>query len=348
MPSSAPIFSRLLRRDAARPPAASTARGLILLYHRVAELESDPQLLAVSPRNFAEQLEVLRGWGVPAHAADLTRTAAQRPNKPLIAVTFDDGYADNLLFARPLLDQFDMPATIFVCRDEHAPQREFWWDALEACILRPAELPPELEIDINGQVLAWRAAISEKDAPVPAHWNVLSETPPTARTRLYTELARRLKPAPAAVRKHVIMELHRWSGVSPRPRPSHRRLTNEELRTLAGDGLIEIGGHTATHCSLAHQPPTEQRSEIERNKLALESVLNRRLLTFSYPFGTREDFSAETIDATRDAGYSVACANFPGAVRAETERAALPRIIARNWDGPTFAAKLSEAWRRHG
>lgn len=346
MPSSAPIFSRLLRREATR--ASSTARGLILLYHRVIELESDPQLLAVTPRNFAAQLEVLRDWGVPAHAADLTRAAAQRPNRPLIAVTFDDGYADNLTHARPLLDQFDMPATIFVCRDEHAPQREFWWDALEAIILRPAQLPAELELEVNGRPLLWRNATNAKDAAAPGSWNVLSESTPTARTRLYIELAKRLRPSPANERKRVIAELYRWAGVSPRPRATHRRLTDEELRTLAGDGLIEIGGHTATHCSLAHQPLVDQRDEIERNKRALERVLNRKMQSFSYPFGTREDFSAETAEATRTAGYTTACANYAGAVRAGTDVFALPRIIVRDWDGETFAAQLREAWRRHG
>lgn len=341
---SAPISEQRARPRAARTPA----RGLILLYHRVIALDADPQLLAVSPRNFAEQLDVLRAVGVPTRTADLTRAAAARPDRPLVAVTFDDGYFDNLEFARPLLDRFDMPATVFVCRDADAPREEFWWDALEHCVLRAARLAETLELELCGERLAWRAAPGDADTPSPPTWNVRSAAAPTARQQLYLELARRLKPAPAAQRAHAIAELYRWSGVSSPARATHRRLGDAELRTLAADGLIEIGGHTATHASLAHQPLDEQRSEITRNKRALESVLGRGIDSFSYPFGTSADYSPQTAALAREAGFAVACANFPGAVHADADAWALPRVIVRDWDGATFARELAQAWRRHG
>ena len=53
-------------------------------------------------------------------------------------VTFDDGYADNLYEALPVLQRFDIPATVFVSTDAVVQAREFWWDELER-LVPPAE-----------------------------------------------------------------------------------------------------------------------------------------------------------------------------------------------------------------
>ena len=83
-------------------------QAIVLLYHRVIELPSDPQLLCVSPRNFAEQLQVIRGYGRAIQVKALGK-ALQSGNRgrPVVVVTFDDGYADNLYHAKPLLERYE-------------------------------------------------------------------------------------------------------------------------------------------------------------------------------------------------------------------------------------------------
>jgi peptidoglycan/xylan/chitin deacetylase (PgdA/CDA1 family) len=78
----------------------------ILLYHRVTALEHDPQQLAVDPAHFDEQLRVLAETCTPVALADVPRLlrAARLPKHP-VAVTFDDGYRDNLHEAKPLLER---------------------------------------------------------------------------------------------------------------------------------------------------------------------------------------------------------------------------------------------------
>src|SRR5215467_4451596 len=101
--------------------------GLILMYHRIAELQSDPWGLAVSPRHFAEHLEVLRRHGQPRPLAQTVK-ALQRQGLPggrPLVVTFDDGYADNLYNAAPLLDRYDVPATVFLTTGYIDGAREF-------------------------------------------------------------------------------------------------------------------------------------------------------------------------------------------------------------------------------
>jgi peptidoglycan/xylan/chitin deacetylase (PgdA/CDA1 family) len=104
----------------------------ILLYHRVAELESDPQQLAVTPARFEEQLRVLRATCTPVALADVPRLLRARklPKRP-VAVTFDDGYRDNLHEAKPLLERHGVPATVFVASGYVGRGTEFWWDELE-------------------------------------------------------------------------------------------------------------------------------------------------------------------------------------------------------------------------
>lgn len=104
------------------------------MYHRVATTASDPHELCVSPQRFAEQLELLHSAGEIMPLRDLAR--AGRPRRGLaVAVTFDDGYADNALAAVPLLEAHDAPATVFVIAGEVGSGRPFWWDRLGAALL---------------------------------------------------------------------------------------------------------------------------------------------------------------------------------------------------------------------
>ncbi len=101
----------LLRRIGYR----GSRHPVILRYHRVADLESDPHGLAVAPGFFAEHLEVLRGRYHPLALRALVgalRSGSLPPHA--VVLTFDDGYADNLDVARPQLERQDIPATVFI------------------------------------------------------------------------------------------------------------------------------------------------------------------------------------------------------------------------------------------
>src|SRR5215831_13125303 len=81
-----------------------THAPLILLYHRVSDLPSDPHLLSVTTAHFAEHLSMLRRYTCPMPLRDIVRGLRDN-NVPrrAVVVTFDDGYADNLHNAKPLL-----------------------------------------------------------------------------------------------------------------------------------------------------------------------------------------------------------------------------------------------------
>ena len=89
--------------------------GLILSYHRIAAPSWDPWDLCVSPEHFEKQLEVLAHRAELVPLSDLaSQLRAGRRGRPVVALTFDDGYADNLHVAQPLLERYGAPATVFI------------------------------------------------------------------------------------------------------------------------------------------------------------------------------------------------------------------------------------------
>ncbi len=118
---------KILQRSARWLRSRFTHGALILGYHRVADVAHDPHLMCVSPQHFAAQLEALRRF---AHTVSLQELVLGLQNGALprraVALTFDDGYADVLYHAWPLLERYEIPATVFVVSG--CLGREFWWD----------------------------------------------------------------------------------------------------------------------------------------------------------------------------------------------------------------------------
>jgi peptidoglycan/xylan/chitin deacetylase (PgdA/CDA1 family) len=127
--------------------------ALILGYHRVAEARHDPGAMCVSPRHFAEQLAVVRDCAQPVPLRQLLSYLADGRLPPrLIAFTFDDGYADNLSHAWPLLERFGVPATLFIATG-YAGGAFPWDDADEASRTVTRALTAAEIVQLAGQPL---------------------------------------------------------------------------------------------------------------------------------------------------------------------------------------------------
>ena len=83
--------------------------------------------------------------------------AYQQENLPrrAVVVTFDDGYYDNLANAKPLLERYSIPATLFVATGYSEREGEFWSDELERLLLQPGNLPDTLNLTITGKRHHW-------------------------------------------------------------------------------------------------------------------------------------------------------------------------------------------------
>ncbi len=322
----------------------------ILLYHRVAELSSDPQLLCVTPQHFGEHLEVLRRHYHPIRLQQLVR-GLRDGNLPrrAVVVTFDDGYADNLHHAKPLLERYDIPATVFVTTGYIGYEREFWWDELERLLLQPGVLPETLHLGINGSVYQWtlgEAAYYSADTYMRHRgWNVSAKDDPNPRHVLYRSLCQLLRTLVEQDRRRVLEELLVWAGAESMGRRTHRVLSPDEIARLAQERLVEVGAHTVTHSVLSTLPAVAQQAEIQGSKDCLEDILGDSVTSFAYPYGSRSDYMAGTVAIVRDAGFTCACSNFAEVVGSGRDPFQLPRVLVRDWDSDDFARRL-ERWFR--
>jgi peptidoglycan/xylan/chitin deacetylase (PgdA/CDA1 family) len=317
--------------------------GLILLYHRVASPALDPWDISVRPEHFAQQLAVLRQMTEPVR---LSRLQSHRRrglrSAPPVAVTFDDGYADNLTLALPLLERHQVPATIFVtsgCVDQQAP---FWWDELGHLLLTDRVLPRTLTLQAAARVWHWRL----EAGPPLIGWRAELTAEAGPRETLYLALYQVLRVLGAADRLTAMAQLRAWAGRPPLTTPPaatdpwDRPLRVAELRALAAHPLIEIGAHTVTHPALGELGPAAQWAEIHQCKLSLETLTGQPIGSFSYPFGS---FSGPSAELVTRAGYQRACVSGGHAVHRNSSSVGLPRITVGDWSGEEFAERL-ESW----
>jgi peptidoglycan/xylan/chitin deacetylase (PgdA/CDA1 family) len=305
------IFNRL------NPPV------VILGYHRVSTLHTDPQLLAVAPENFRQQLEVIRQYPVLRFE---DQWGAVR--KPSIVITFDDGYADNLLEALPILEDFNMPATFFMTTGKIGSLEEFWWDELERLILLPEQLPSECTlVSRKGDNFSWplRTMSDRLDLYEAVHSLIHNSGNPK-------ECA------------DLLDQLRSWCGVTATGRVTHLPLNHSQLTALAKHPLVTIGAHGMSHLPFSRLLPDEQRQEIIGSRDLLQGWLGKDVPVFSYPFGSRKDFTPETVKYVQHAGFCKAAANYPGQWHSGTDAYSIPRHLVRNWDGETFSERLRKFW----
>ena len=321
MPERSRSRARLLIRGLRLP---FVGRGAVLLYHRVADLARDPWSLAVTPAHFEAHLAILQRHVLclPLRELLARRRAGSLPRQA-VAITFDDGYADNLHAALPLLERFGIPVTLFVASGFVGSNSEMWWDRLEQAVFRTAPLPPRLTVTIGDRRLDW-SEVERPDAE-------------ESRVRLHDALYEALARVDAPARERALDSLWRQLDDQPKLRPSHRPLSLGELEQLAATRFFEIGAHTRTHPHLARITPARQRTELVGSKQDLERWLDRPVEMLAYPHGS---YSATTLKLMREAGFGAAFTTQPRVVPHRADPLQLPRINVEDCEGEEFEALL--------
>ena len=106
-------------------------QAVVLMYHRICSEAVDPWGLCVSKENFESQLSMLKqNFRVVSMSGMLDSLGKNELQHRSVAISFDDGYADNFLSAKPLLEKYDLPATFFVPTYFTGSNNLFWWDEL--------------------------------------------------------------------------------------------------------------------------------------------------------------------------------------------------------------------------
>lgn len=295
---------------------------VVLCYHRVTARASDINSVAMSPDNFRAQIGYLK------QHFQMVRFEENwdQVGKPAVVITFDDGYADNLIEALPILEEAGVPATFFISTEHIGTGSEFWWDALERMVLGEGNYPVHFTLNDSHYGNTWLTASTEE------------------RTTMYRDLHPLFMNSNTVQRSGWLHQIGEWAGERSTGDEANRILTKEELRALANSRGVTIGAHTITHPQLSSLSEEEQRYEIVESGRQLEKLVGRKIEVFAYPFGKKIDYNMTSARICREAGYLKAAAAFPGEAHRWTDPFQVPRHFVYNWDLDRFAYKLKRLW----
>lgn len=261
---------------ALRRREAGGARVLVISYHRVtadyaASAREGLASLLVSAATLRLQLEQLGRTRDLVSLSDAGRILAEPPRagsrrRDVVAVTFDDGYADVHAVALPILARLRVPATAFVVTGHVGTERRLPHDRIFAALAELARrgIPPQA------------AGLAR---PVQALLDACAEPGPAA------TLDRLIAALPHGQLLAVADALCARVGMAHADLPEGTRLSTwEELRALDAAG-VSIGGHTVTHAVLPILPLARARREIAGCRDAIAERLGRPPLHFAYPNG---------------------------------------------------------------
>lgn len=268
----------------ARPPGSL----VVLMYHRVLP-ESSPARLTeqpamyVSPETLDLHLAEVKRHFELVHLDDWLRRAKSGASLPHLAcaITFDDGWRDNLEFALPVLQKHGAPAMIFLVSSYVGSAQRFWPNRLMALIDRAMSSPGSVEFPPPLRTLV---------EPVLAEATQLGELRSDAVGRA-VERAKAF--GDAEIRSWVAQaEESCRDGVGSRD-----TLNREEIAQMAATGLVRFGSHTATHRRLGGPEPADVLDrEIADSKAQLQEICGQEIDVFCFPNG---DTSPEAIQAAR-------------------------------------------------
>lgn len=323
--SAAPLAKTALMRfggyTAIRRIAPS--RGIaILRYHAVCGPEGhryvDPGI-AVTPAIFDQHVRYLTSEYPVLPLEDAVRALSQGRSLPpnAVALTFDDGYADNLGAARTLA-KYGATATFYLTAGCLAGGQPFWPSELRYLV---AALPA-------GRVALQSGAL-EVDVDL---------TSDAARQAAVHTLTKVFKRHMIPVRDALREQLRHLAGHPTIPRVM---LTWDEVREMKSLGMT-IGAHTVTHPNLPNAGPTDAWLEISGSKARLEAELGEPVTMFSYPNGGAERYMTDDIARmVREAGFAAATTSWNGFARRHSDVFALERVhVAERLEDLVFALEV--------
>lgn len=306
-------------RDAIR---TRQPRPVILMYHRVAFVQHDPWGLAVDPERFEEQIAYAKQHRSPMSVDEFVeRLRSKTLPANALAVTFDDGYCDNLVNAKPVLARYGIPATLFLATGFIDQATPFWWDELATMILASTQAVHEQHVLADEPVnLDWD---QPESSDTTGEWRAWNE-PSTPKQKAYLAIWRRLRLATTEQRDLALNTLRQRFGTA---RDSlGRPLSSNEIRTLLCGGLVQLGAHTVTHPALTSLDRLECRREIVDSGNRCRELAAKSVNGFAYPYG---DISLEVQRDVASLGFFWACST-QGSFAEQPNIYALPRIAVPN------------------
>lgn len=289
-------------------------KAAIFTYHRV--LPSNEMYVNNSPNHglivtverFEEQMQYLSEKYRIISMDELSDHLASYHDFA-VAVTFDDGYKDNLTYALPVLKKYRVPATIYIpTRFPEGDCRMWWYELEELCDNR------------NSMVFTLKGK------------NYNSNMQDRAQKNRCFRKMHNLILSLSENEQNDLMNLIR-QGRKPKEYKQYC-LTWEEIQELDRESLITIGAHTHSHVNMKQLSIDEVGKEILTNKLLLEEKLGHTIEHFAYPYGTSNEAGNRECSVVAANGFITAVTNMCDSLKSDSQIFYLPRYSVLERDNP--------------
>lgn len=274
---------------------------MVLGWHNVEGSWCFPSAPGVGTRGLARQLNLLRRVTtiVPLRSA-LLDLRAGRPLPPrALAVTFDDGYRDNLTIAGPMLRRMGIPATCFLVPGILSGEVAPWWERLG---------------------WAFRRARADRLTWEQHDWSLADG----GRRAAFKDVSALLKRRNRAAREASMDELVGLLDPAGEYRSDQQFLDWDGARALGE--YMELGSHTMYHCIMSEETAPAQQADLADSRAQLSERLGGSFDVLAYPNGTRADYDDATLEGAAAAGYEFAVTTQGGWNTEDT-----PRFEIRRW-----------------
>ena len=286
--------------------SGSSAKLSILNYHRV-HAERDPiNPGEVDAETFSWQMKLIsRNFTVlNVGEAALLLKQGKLPERSL-CVTFDDGYADNVEVALPILQHYSVPTTFFIATG-YLDGGMMWNDT----VIESVRKTPSDHIDLSERKLG-KYNLN--------NWN--------ERHTAYSEIIKKIKHLPQVERQELVEWLSSFITDAELP---ELMMTCDQVRYLHECGM-EIGGHTVSHPILSCISDEQAEQEIADGKKRLEVITQSTINVFAYPNGKPgQDYLPKHINIVERLGFNAAVSTEWGVSTINTDRNQLRRFTP--WD----------------
>jgi len=287
--------------------------GAIVIMHRVRPARStgfQPNLtLEVTPQFLEETIVWLKRNAYEFVSLDEARSRLVNRDfrSRFVAITLDDGYRDNLIWAKPIFDRHGVPYTIFVTTGFAEGNGNLWWLALESIVA------DNERVEVDDCVIPSGSVVEKLRAHTRLKSMMLREPTYDGRLAFVGRLSKRYRYDHRAATRAACMD---W----------------DEVREVAADPLATIGAHTLSHPVLTTISERAVRKELVQSRRILAEKLQREVRHFAYPYGSDQAVGEREFAIAAEAGYATAVTTRLGVLKAAdgSRLVELPRV---NFDG---------------
>jgi len=214
-------------------------------------------------------------------------------DKPKALITFDDGFANNFLYAFPIMKKYATIGHFFLTTDHIGTRKFLWTEEVNHRILSTSR---SLQLTLNHQTFNLRFDTPrERERASAKIRNLLKKQP----KKLILDFLEQLRQQTKDVDDEAVSEAR------------YRFMTWEQVKEMVAAGMI-VGSHTTDHFLLSNLNKEEVQQSLSASKESIEKKLNTKCEYFSYPNGEKEDFSQRDINILKQLGYSYSLTQIPG------------------------------------